>query len=84
MGGPSGFGRMGGPHGPAGSDHPKYISYDRLPVRRYPWWFPYTPGTHQMARTLIALLYGRTLAIRLAAVRALLADLPGLARMFRG
>jgi succinate-semialdehyde dehydrogenase/glutarate-semialdehyde dehydrogenase len=84
IGGASGYGRIGGPLGLLSLTNPKYISYDRLPVRRYPWWFPYTPRTHELGRTLVALLYGRTLGIRLAAVRALLADLPGLVRMFRG
>jgi succinate-semialdehyde dehydrogenase/glutarate-semialdehyde dehydrogenase len=83
MGGSSGYGRIGGPYGLRGLTYPKYISQDRLPVRRYPWWFPYTPGTHRLGTTLIALLYGTTWAARLSALRRLLADLPAAVRMFR-
>ena len=63
-GGLSGYGRLGGAYGLADLTHPKYISYDRLPVRGYPWWFPYGPATHRLGTHLIALLYGPTVGRR--------------------
>ena len=83
MGGSSGYGRLGGPHGLLGLTHPKYISYDRAPVRAYPWWFPYTAFKARFGENVIAALYGRTLAIRLRAARRLLADLPQIVRLSR-
>ncbi len=83
MGGASGYGRLGGPHGLLGLTHPKYISYDRAPVRAYPWWFPYTAVSTRFGSNVIALLYGRTPTARLHGLRGLLTDLPRILRLFR-
>lgn len=83
MGGASGYGRIGGPFGLEGLTHPKYISYNRLPVRRYPWWLPYTPETQRFGEIVVALLYSGRRRRRLTALRALLADLPTYLKMSR-
>ncbi|HMA36276.1 MAG TPA: aldehyde dehydrogenase family protein [Chloroflexia bacterium] len=75
MGGASGYGRLGGPYGLLEVTQPKYISYDRLPVRGYPWWYPYTPAGYRAIQALVAALYGRTWRTRLGGLRAMLADL---------
>jgi acyl-CoA reductase-like NAD-dependent aldehyde dehydrogenase len=84
MGGASGYGRIGGAFGLAGLTHPKYIGYDRLPVRRYPWWYPYTGESYRVSLSLLGLLYGPRLADRLRGLRALVANLRGVLRLYRG
>lgn len=83
MGGASGHGRIGGPWGLAELTHTKYISYDHLPVRRYPWWFPYTPISHKLGLLWIDLLYGRSMRDRAAAFAGILHDLPAILRLLR-
>ena len=83
MGGASGYGRIGGPFGLLGVTHPKYISADRLPVRRYPWWFPYDGDGYRLGTVLIALFYSPTLRRRLAAAGTLIRMLPRVVRLSR-
>lgn len=57
----SGLGVTHSAHGLREFTRMRHVNWDRLPLSRNPWWYPYSPEWTNRIRGALALLYGRGL-----------------------